>query len=113
MSEEKTVYFSGSAQLPKGTACKGYYDIINVGVEVNIKTGEILDIGVSLVSAGAIRFLSKLMIGHSIKDEESFNELLNDIRTRYFGHSQKAIVIALRGAYEKYTSYNSNIYIEE
>ncbi len=105
MKKQTTVYFSGGAQLPKGTASRGYYDIINVGFSVDMVSGEIVDVGISLYSSGAIRFLTELMVGHNIKKEEGFDKLISDINTRYFGHSQKAIIIALRGAYDKYLKY--------
>ncbi len=104
MYSKDTVYFSGSARLPSTIPSGGMYELINVGMMIDTKTGQIVDVSATLLSTGAKRFLDDLIIGHNLH-EEGINALIDEINDRYFGDSQKAIIMAIKNAYEKYEKY--------
>ena len=108
MYSKDCVYFSGSARLPSTIPSGSMYEIINVGMMINTKTGEIVDVSATLLSNGAKRFLDYLIIGHNLHDEGGIDSLLNEITERYFGDSQKAILVAIKTVYERYTKYMNN-----
>lgn len=107
MYPKDTVYFSGSARLPNTIPSGGMYELINVGMMINSTTGEIVDVSATLLSTGAKRFLDYLIIGHNLHDE-GIEVLLKEINDRYFGDSQKAIMVAIKNANEKYLKYREN-----
>lgn len=82
------------------------YQYLNIGLVINDKTGVIEDTSITLLSEGAVRFLEYLIIGFNLK-EEGIDILINKIETRYFGWSQKAICVAIKQAYEKYSAFKS------
>lgn len=101
---DDSVYFSASSKLPMGIPSGEVYECLNVGLVINKKTGIIEDTSITLLSDGAVRFLEYLIIGFNLH-EQDIEILLNSIRSRYFGSSQKAICVAINLAYERYKSY--------
>lgn len=102
-----SVYFSGSAKLPSTIPSGEIYDFLNIGLVINTKTGIIEDTSITLLSAGAVRFLDYLIIGFNLH-EDGINTLINKIETRYFGSTQKSICVAIKQAYEKYNLFKNN-----
>lgn len=101
---DDSVYFSASSKLPLGIPSGEIYETLNVGLVINKKTGLIEDTSITLLSDGAVRFLEYLIIGFNVHDQE-IESLLEKIKGRYFGGSQKAICAAIKLAYERYKSY--------
>lgn len=105
MYPKSTVYFSGSAKLPGTIPSERVHEIVNVGVMVDTNTGEVIDMSSTLFSNGAQRFLEYLIIGQNIGTLEGREELLKEINEKYFGDSQKAIMMSLKTIYERYQKY--------
>ncbi|NLY44714.1 MAG: DUF3870 domain-containing protein [Tissierella sp.] len=105
---DQSVYFSASSKLPSSIPSGEVYDSLNIGFVIDKSTGVIEDVSVTLLSAGATRFLMYLIIGFNLHDGDP-EELINEIKTRYFGGSQKAIIVATRLVIQKYKSYMDSI----
>lgn len=101
MYSEESIYISASSKLPSSIPSGEVYDSLNIGFAIDKSTGIIEDVSVTLLSTGATRFLMYLIIGFNLNDDDP-EILLDRIRTRYFGASQKAIIVASKQVIKKY-----------
>ncbi|HZK48900.1 MAG TPA: DUF3870 domain-containing protein [Thermoleophilia bacterium] len=92
-----TYLFSGYARLPQNVSHQALYERVSVVLEVD-QRGIIVECSSTLVTALAGDFLNRLLKGRSVLDGRAATEDL--IRARYRGHSQGALIYALRKALE-------------
>jgi hypothetical protein len=92
-----TYLFSGYARLPQNVSHQAVYKRVGVVAEVD-RDGKIVECSSTLVTELARDFLTDLLKGRSVlTDREHMEEL---IRVRYRGHSQGALIYALRMVFE-------------
>ncbi|SRR5690554_208162 len=101
---EDTVYFVSYAKLPSDIAATYVHKVVGVGFLINTKTGIIEDVMVTLISDLVKDFLSYLIIGHNI-DDNGIDGIIEKIEARFFGYSQKAIIVATKGVYRRYLKW--------
>ncbi len=89
--------FSGYARLPQDVSHQAQYGRIGVVVEVD-KSGTILGASSSLMMDLSRDFFCRLTQGRNIITDRE--EIERSLRERYLGHSQGALVSALRKIYE-------------
>lgn len=92
-----TYLFSGYARLPQNVSHQSLYKRVGVILEVD-EAGVILRCSSTLVTEVSRDFLSRLLRGHSVLEDRERMEAL--IRERYRGHSQGALIFALRKVLE-------------
>ncbi len=98
MGERMNTYlFSGYARLPQDVSHQSVRRRVGVVVEVD-EQGKILHSSCTLIMDLARDFLDRLLIGHSVLTERDDIEAI--IRDRYRGHSQAALVAAMRQVFE-------------
>lgn len=74
---------------------------------VEAESGVITEAEASVVLRTTNNFLSSLFVGRSL---ESFDDSLEEnIRNRYLGSSQKAIIVAYKDAVKKYRAWRKGI----
>lgn len=100
------IFISGYARLPQGITAEEMYSVIVVGMIVDRDTGLIKDAECSLVTDLAKRFIRDLLIGKSIDNLVLIEEALT---LRYFGSARKALISAIKIAYDKYRQIVSEI----
>ena len=96
-----TYLFSGYARLPHDVSHQAVYRRVGVVAEVD-QGGIIVDCSFTLVTGLAREFLSRLLKGRSVLYARAETEAL--IRDRYLGHSQGALIYALRRLFEEVDS---------
>lgn len=101
---EDTVYFVSYARLPDNTSATHLHKVVGVGFLINTKTGIIEDVMVTLISDLCKDFLSYLLIGHNI-DRDGVDALVEKVEKRFFGYSQKAVIVAIKGVYKRYLQW--------
>ncbi|MBU5439307.1 DUF3870 domain-containing protein [Tissierella sp. MSJ-40] len=99
-----TVYFVSYSKLPEDISATYVHKVVGVGFLINTKTGIIEDVMVTLISDLCKDFLAYLMIGHNI-ERDGIDELIEKVDKRFFGSSQKAIIVGIKGAYAKYIQW--------
>lgn len=102
---EKSIYLSAYAKLPSDMPSGEMYKAVDIGLIIDPDTGEIEDASVTLLTDEARSFIKQVVVGYNINDGGSIDPLLNKIKARYFGSSQKAICVSLKLIYEKYVSF--------
>lgn len=99
-----TVYFVSYSKLPDDISATYVHKVVGVGFLINTKTGIIEDAMVTLISDLCKDFLSYLLIGHNI-ETDGIDELIDRVEKRFFGSSQKAIIVCIRGVYARYLQW--------
>ena len=89
--------FSGYARLPQDVSHQALYKRVGVVVEVDQK-GRIIHCSCTLIMDLARDFLNRLLAGRSVITERDVIE--SELRYRYRGHSQSALIFALRKVFE-------------
>jgi len=89
--------FSGYARLPQDVSHQAVYKRVGVVVEVD-RTGRIIHCSSTLIMDLARDFLNRLLSGRSVLTER--DEIERQLRYYYRGHSQNAIIFAMRKLYE-------------
>lgn len=101
---EDTIYFVSYSKLPNDISATYVHKVVGVGLLINIKTGIIEDIMVTLISDLCKDFLAYLIVGHNI-DKDGVEELVDRVDKRFYGSSQKAVIVCLRGVYSRYLQW--------
>ena len=101
--DDGLVLFSGYAKLPVGITASEMYKVIGVILVIRVETGEIIEADCTLATAVARNYVSRLLVGQSIKNgPETVLRLIDKI---YQGSAKKAIMTSMRIIYDKYRSF--------
>lgn len=106
---DNTVYFVSYAKLPKDIAVTYVHKVVGVGFLIDTETGIIKDVMVTLLSDLCKEFLAHLIIGHNI-EKDGVDKIIEKIETRFFGYSQKALIVAVKGVHRRYLKWKSENY---
>jgi flavin-binding protein dodecin len=100
MYDKNTVYIVGNSRTNTDNAITQNFISFFLGFVVERDSGEIVDLSCSSTIRTTEEFIASLFMGKSLK---SFDEAMeNEIRNRYFGSSQKAIIVAYKDAVKKF-----------
>lgn len=99
MFDADTVYITGDAQAPANNPITQQFSHFFVALVVDTSNHKILDAGCSATIQLTADFVRSLLVGQSIYETETIER---EIRRRYFGSSQKALIVAFKDAQKKY-----------
>lgn len=100
MCDDKTVYIVGESRTNMDNAITVIYNSFYIGFEINVETDEIVDLGCTHTLKITEDFIKRLFIGKNIvKFEKDVEE---EIKKRYHGTSQKAVIVSYKDALKKY-----------
>ena len=97
---ENSIYISSFAKLPLEIPAAEVYKVLDVGLIINVDTEIIEGASFTLVTDEAKAFLRQMIVGYDLHN--GIEPLLNKIKERFYGTSQKAVCVALNIVYEKY-----------
>lgn len=100
MYEKQTVYIVGNSKTNTDNAITSQYNSFFIGFVVDTVTSQIIDASCSATIKTTEEFIKSLFIGRDIVKYEA--ELEDEIKKRYHGSSQKAIIVAYKDAAKKY-----------
>lgn len=101
MYEKETVYIIGNSKTSTDNAITSNFNSFFIGFVVNSKTGVIIDVSCAATIRTTEEFVYSLFIGRSLAIYEDVLEA--EIKSRYHGSSQKAIIVAYKDAVKKYS----------
>jgi len=101
--DEYTVFVVDDAKASQNNPITKQFNQFFVALIIDVRNDEIIDSGCSSTLQVTERFIQSLFIGRNIKDDD----IENDIRKRYIGSSQKALITAFREAKIKYEEAKS------
>ncbi|BDG45665.1 DUF3870 domain-containing protein [Parageobacillus sp. KH3-4] len=105
MFENNTVYIIGDAKAPSNNPITQQYKAFFIGLVVNKENSMIVDADCSATIELTKSFVKSLLVGRSILDIDAVTK---EIQTRYFGSSQKALIVAFKNASLKYQNIVSS-----
>lgn len=100
-SRKNCVLVAGFAQLPKGTTLYEIQKVIGCVLVIDKETKVIADASFTFVMGLTNDFISSMVKGKSI--ETGIQEVIDEIEERFVVPPQRAVIQALRAAYERYT----------
>ena len=105
MTFDDAIICTGYSRLPDGMTAKNLYGVMGVGFEVDPKTDCIVNASSTFVTNMCTDFIKSIFTGHDLK--EGIEGPIEKFERRYFGLGKKAIVAAMRDAYNQYSIYKS------
>lgn len=101
---ESSIYLSAYAKLPTDMPSGEMYKAVDIGLVINPEIGNIEDVSITLLTDEPKLFLKQIIIGYNLNDKP-IEPLIETIKSRYLGASQKAICVALKLVHEKYLAF--------
>ncbi len=95
----KSILVTGYSKVPTKTSAADVYTVIGVCMEVDVETGEILEVDSTLITDLSKEFLKRLLEGEKLRNIFGIEE---KIRNRYHGSAKKALVAAIKVCYDRY-----------
>jgi len=105
---KNTVYIVGHAKTNTDNAITEKFKLFFISFVVNVDTDLIVDVECSSTLAITSRFIQSIFMGQSLSHVSA--EVEQEVPRRYFGSSQKAILVAYKDAVKKYGSIKSTFY---
>ncbi|MDN4075365.1 DUF3870 domain-containing protein [Fictibacillus terranigra] len=105
MNYRETIICTGYSRLPDGMAAKNLYGVMGVGFEVDPQNDCILNASCTFVTNMCNDFIKSILEGHDLKN--GIEEPIEKFEKRYFGLGKKAIISAMRDAYNQYSIYKA------
>lgn len=97
---DTSIYVSAYSKLPGDMPSGEIYKYLDIGLIIDCRTDVIEGVSITLITDETKDFLKGIITGASLT--EGMEPLIEQIKKRYFGNSQKAICVALRLVYDKY-----------
>lgn len=98
MFHDQVIYMIGDAQVPQNNPISKQYNQFFLGVAVDRTNGIIVDVDCSATVGLTVKFIRSILVNRRISDEK----IIQEIQNRYFGSSQKALIVALKDVQRKY-----------
>jgi len=98
--KENTVYIVGNSKTNSENAITDIYKSFYIGFVVDTENDKIIDLSCSSTIRTTEEFIQSLFIGEKM---DIYNIILEkNIKKRYHGSSQRAIIVAYKDALKKY-----------
>ncbi|MDF2568545.1 MAG: hypothetical protein K0R55_149 [Sporomusa sp.] len=110
MFAQNTIYIVGNAKSQQNNPITHHYGQFFIGFVVERETGEIVTCGSSATVPTTAEFICSLFTGKSMR--EDFEIIKQQVENRYFGSSQKAILVAFKDAQKKYVRIMNGLAID-
>lgn len=108
MYDESTVYIIGHGKTSLDNAITDKFKIFFIGFVIDTENDLIIDLSCASTISTTEKFIASIFIGK--KFDKYYKEIEEEILTRYFGSSQKAIITAYKDAFRRYKKIISNYY---
>lgn len=108
MYDKDTVYIIGHAKTNTDNAITEHFKIFFMGFVVDITNDEVVDLGCSATIPVTQEFIASIFVGR--KFDRFYEDIETEVMRRYFGSSQRAIIVAYKDALKKYSEVKSKYY---
>lgn len=106
--ESNTVYVVGHGRTGSDNPIMNVYTQFFVGFSVNVETDIVVDAAASFVLEETKSFVRSLFVGK--KFDGIHDDVINEIERRYWGSSQRALIVAYKDAVKHYTENKKKHY---
>lgn len=98
--KNRTIYIVGEARTNIENAITKMFGTFYIGFEIDLLNNNIVNIDCNATLSLTRDFLYRIFINKNIEEDE--DELKKEIMTRYFGSSEKAVIMAYQDALRRY-----------
>lgn len=98
--DQRTLYITGEARTNMDNAITRIYGVFYMAFEVAEQTEEIVDVDCNVTLELTRNFIRRLFLHRRMVQDSTFLE--QEVNTRYFGSSGRAILAAYRDARQHY-----------
>ncbi|RWR13971.1 DUF3870 domain-containing protein [Siminovitchia fortis] len=99
MFPKEAIYVVGDSKTASNNPIMQQYNAYFIGLVVDTRNHEILEVECSSTIPLTSKFVKSLFTGRFMHEQE---EIISEIESRYFGSSQKALIVAFKNALIKY-----------
>ncbi|HHZ01679.1 MAG TPA: DUF3870 domain-containing protein [Tissierellia bacterium] len=99
MEKVNKVYIVGESRTNMDNAITKIYNSFYMAFEIDASTDKILDLGCTHTLDITERFIRELFVGKYMRQDNTIEE---EIKKRYHGTSQKAVIVSYKDALKKY-----------
>lgn len=96
----RTIVVSGTAKMPIDTSAHTIYEMLTIGVSVDVATHTVLGATCSLATKGGQQWLAEQLVGQNLLEEPS--PFVSKIQRDYWGYAQNAIIHAYKDLVQRY-----------
>ncbi|AYO31203.1 MAG: hypothetical protein PWR06_2912 [Thermoanaerobacteraceae bacterium] len=104
--DKNTIYVTGLAKTSKTDPISDIFSTFFVGVMVNSTDNKIIDFTCNTVSQKTSSFIESIIVGYNLL--EDMDEIVSQIERRFLGTAQKALIVALKDAQNKYKMFKES-----
>lgn len=104
--EKNTIYVTGIAKISGNDPISDIFDSFFIGLILERDTGKIVDVTCNMVRDVTSDFIRSLMLGYDIVNDEE--NVTAEIRDRFHGIAQKAVIAAFKDARNRYMMLKGN-----
>ncbi|MDF2564951.1 MAG: hypothetical protein K0Q53_1346 [Massilibacillus sp.] len=108
--DKNTIYIVGNAKTQQSNPITVQYGQFFIGFVINKENGVIIDCDVSSTINTTAKFIRSLLIGKNMRDNSEV--IKQELESRYFASSQKAILVAYKDAQKKFICFKKGGQIE-
>ncbi|KAJ49865.1 hypothetical protein BD780_003977 [Clostridium tetanomorphum] len=98
---KSTIYITGISRSNSTDPITIMYNSFFLGVIVDKKEGIIIDITCNTISNVTTDFIKSMLVGYNLLQD--LGKMIDEIHNRFFGTAQKALIVALKDAHNKFT----------
>ncbi len=110
MIPENAIYIVGNAKAAQNNPITHQFKHFFIAFVVDEETGKILGCGASSTISITNEFIGSLFAGRSLRDDAQV--IREQVEKRYFGSSQKAILVAFRDAQRKFLRIQAGLPVD-
>jgi hypothetical protein len=107
VNRKDSIICVGYSRLPEGMTAKNLYGAMGIGLELDPETHYILNTSATFVTNMCSGFLNDILVGHCLK--EGIDGPIVQFEKRFYGLGKKAVISAIRDAYNQYKIYKSSV----
>ncbi len=104
--DKNTIYILGTSKISKSDPISAMYDIFFVGIILERNSGKIIDSTCNMVRDVTTDFIRSILIGYNLIDD--IDEIVDEIKDRFYGMAQKAVIAAVKDARNKFDMIINN-----
>ena len=108
MYNKNTLYIVGNSKTSSDNAITYKYNSFYIGFVVEVENGRIIDLSCSSTIRTTEEFIKSIFIDRCINEYDTCLE--EEVKKRYHGSSQKAIIVAYKDAVKKYNEIKENYF---
>lgn len=100
MFSKDTIYILGMAKIGCNDPIHSLFDSFFIGLVVDRNDGKIIDSTCNMVREMTTEFIKSIVVGYRLDDD--INDIIEEVKDRFHGLAQKAVIASLKDARNKY-----------